>query len=136
MKRCAYLSLCAGVTMSGTPSGSTLVTSKPKKTNISSPYVRESKTVSRIHFVNSGFQVLDSGLSVSGTWIPDSNRLWDSGFLELYSHMRFQSPGFRIPIIKYFPDSGIWSPSHGANLSLRVAASYPRQRKNAFYFRA
>ena len=28
------------------------------------------------------FQVLDSDLC-SGTWIPDSNRYWDSGFLEL-----------------------------------------------------
>ena len=32
---------------------------------------------------------------VSGTWILDSNRNWDSGFLELYSG--FQSQGFRIP---------------------------------------
>ena len=31
---------------------------------------------------------------VSGTWILDSNRSWDSGFLEVYS--RFQSPGFQI----------------------------------------
>ena len=29
---------------------------------------------------------------ISGTWILDSNRLWDSGFLELFS--RFQSPRF------------------------------------------
>ena len=32
---------------------------------------------------------------VSGTWILDSNRKWDSGFLELYSG--FQRPGFSIP---------------------------------------
>ena len=37
-----------------------------------------------------GLQALDFSLR-SGTWILDSNRLWDSGFLELYS--RFQSPG-------------------------------------------
>ena len=42
---------------------------------------------------------------VSGTWILDSNPLWNSGFLELYSG--FQSPGFRIPQVKFsrFPDS-------------------------------
>ena len=31
---------------------------------------------------------------VSGTWILDYNRSWDSEFLEVYS--RFQSPGFQI----------------------------------------
>ena len=31
---------------------------------------------------------------VSGTWILDSNRSWDSGFLEV--HSRSQSPGFEI----------------------------------------
>ena len=45
---------------------------------------------------NSGFQAMDSGFFVSGTWISDSNREWiHSGFLELYSG--FHSPGFRIP---------------------------------------
>ena len=40
------------------------------------PHVRESKTVldSRFHSVDYVIQVLDSGFSVSGTWIPDSNR--------------------------------------------------------------
>ena len=32
--------------------------------------------------------------NVNGSWISDSNRKWDCGFLELYSV--FQSPGFRI----------------------------------------
>ena len=32
---------------------------------------------------------------ISGTWILDSNLLWDPGFLELFSGL--QSPGFRIP---------------------------------------
>ena len=27
---------------------------------------------------------MDSGFLVSGTWIPDSNRLRDSGFLKMY----------------------------------------------------
>ena len=38
-----------------------------------SPLVRESKTVlnCRFHAVNSGFQVLDFGFFVSGTWISD-----------------------------------------------------------------
>ena len=31
-----------------------------------------------------GFQVLDTGFLVSGTWIPDSNRLRDYGFREMY----------------------------------------------------
>ena len=30
-------------------------------------------------------QLLDSGSFVSGNWIPDSNRIWDFGFLELHS---------------------------------------------------
>ena len=34
-----------------------------------------------------------------GTWILDSNRWLDSGFLELYT--RFQSPGFQIPKAKF-----------------------------------
>ena len=58
--------------------------------------IRKSKTV-----LDSGFYDADSRLrysipvSDSGTWILDSNRQWDSGFLELYSG--FQRPGFRIP---------------------------------------
>jgi len=36
---------------------------------------------------------------VSGTWILDSNRLWDPGFLELFSGL--QSPEFRIPQGKF-----------------------------------
>ena len=42
---------------------------------------------------------------VSGTWILDSNRKWDSGFLELYSG--FQRAGFSIPQgkISQIPDS-------------------------------
>ena len=70
-----------------------------------SPHVRESQTIfnldSGFHAMDSGFQVLDSGwFFVSGTWIPDSDRKWNSGFLELYS-------GF---YIKIFPDSGIRIP--------------------------
>ena len=63
----------------------------------------QSKTVleSGLHAVDSGFQVLDSSLcQYSGTWIPDSNRWGDSGFLELYS--RFQSPRFQIPQAIFF----------------------------------
>ena len=63
--------------------------------------VRESKTVvdSGFHALDSGFQVPDSGFLVSGTWIPDSNRQWDS---------RFQSPGFAFPQAKIspIPESG------------------------------
>ena len=55
-----------------------------------------------------GFRILGTGfqyLSV-GTWILDSNRFWDSGFLELY----FQIPKPRIPdsTSKNFPDSITW----------------------------
>ena len=42
----------------------------------------------------SGFPIL-----VSGTWIPDSNRYRDSGFLELYSRY-YRKPGFQIPQAK------------------------------------
>ena len=46
------------------------------KVVLSSPHVRESKAIwdLRFHSVESGYQVLDSGCFVSGTWIPDSNR--------------------------------------------------------------
>ena len=55
-----------------------------------------------------GFRILGTGfqyLSV-GTWILDSNRFWDSGFLELY----FQIPKPRNPdsTSKNFPDSLTW----------------------------
>ena len=55
-----------------------------------------------------GFRILSTGFRffVSGTWIPDSNPLWDSGFLELYSG--FHKLKFR--------DSGI--PLHGARHSV------------------
>ena len=79
-----------------------------------SRHVRESKTVldSRFHTVDSGLQVLDSEFFVSGTLILDSNRLWDSGFLKLYSG--FQSPGFRILQLKKLLGYGIRTPLHGA----------------------
>ena len=50
-------------------------------------------------FLHSGFQVLDSGFLVSGTWTPDTNLLRDSGFLEL--NYGFQSPGFQIPRVTF-----------------------------------
>lgn len=42
-----------------------------------------------------GFQELDSRSFVSGNLIPESNRYWDSEFLEVDSGV--QSQGFRIP---------------------------------------
>ena len=65
-----------------------------------SPRARESMTVldCGFHAVDSGFQVLNSSLShwnffviffyyfisfVIGTWLLDSSRKWESGFLEL-----------------------------------------------------
>ena len=52
-----------------------------------------------------GFRILGNGFQifVNATWIPDSNRQRNSGFLELYS--RFQDPGFRIPIVSGILDS-------------------------------
>ena len=74
-----------------------------------------------------GFRIPFTGFQIflGGTWIPDSNCYWDSGFLHLYSG--FQGPGFRIPQAKIskipdtkcknFPDSGIRIPLHGAKFS-------------------
>ena len=61
-----------------------------------------------------GFQVLDSGIFVSGTWIPDSSRKWDSDSLRntldykaLDSGFHKQKfPGFQKP---ENPDSLQWS---------------------------
>ena len=62
------------------------------------------------------FQVL-----VTGTWIPDSSRYWDSGFFELYCG--FRSPGFRISKAQTFgfrvPEakiSGIYIPLNGVKI--------------------
>ena len=44
------------------------------------------------------FPELDTGFFIRGTWILDSNREWDSVFLELYSG--FQSQGFHFPQAK------------------------------------
>ena len=51
-------------------------------------HVRECKTVleSGFHAVDFQIPVLDSSsFFLIGTWISDSNCLWDSGFLELDS---------------------------------------------------
>ena len=47
----------------------------------------------------SGFWILGTGFRfiVGGIWIPDSNRQWDSGFLELYS--RFQRQLIQISLL-------------------------------------
>ena len=63
-----------------------------------SPHVKGTRPI-----LDSGFQIF-----VSGTWIEDSNRQWDSRFLELYSG--FQKP--RIPNsiskkISRVPESGL-----------------------------
>ena len=50
-----------------------------------------------VHAKDSGFRVLDSGILVGGTWIPDSNHQWGSRFQSLV--------GFQIPIISGIPDS-------------------------------
>ena len=60
------------------------------------------------------FYAVDSGFLVCGTWIPDSNRQWDSGFLELYSGFQSPDSGFLSKNLldselhkQKFPDSGI-----------------------------
>ena len=70
---------------------------------------RPSKTVFDSGFltVDFGFQELDNGFFVTGTWIPDSKRQLVSTFPGLYSG--FQSPGFWIPQAKIsrIPESGV-----------------------------
>ena len=50
-------------------------------------HVRKYKTVlvSGFHAVEFRIPVRDSSFFFIGTWISDSNRLWDCGFLELVS---------------------------------------------------
>ena len=52
--------------------------------------VRESGTIldSGFHAGESGFQVLDSGILVSGTWIPNSNKKWDLDSLRFWISKR------------------------------------------------
>ena len=83
---------------------------------------------------------VDFGFHVSATWILDSNREWDSEFLELYSGL--QSPGLRIPQAKIswipdfarktfskIPDSGFpYMGRHEGSTVSRVAK--PDQEKN------
>ena len=62
----------------------------------------------------SGLHVLDCGI-----WIPDSNRQWDSVFLEL-------NPGFPKPRVlesknNNFPDSGNWTPSLGVIITSKAS---------------
>ena len=59
-------------------------------------HVRDPRTVldSGFHAVNSRFQVLDSRLLISGTWIQDCNRWWLSRLLELYSGCQSPKSGF------------------------------------------
>ena len=65
--------------------------------HLQSPHVRGSKTLleSGFHAIEPVIQVLDCGFFVCGIWISDSNRWWDTGFLELY--YGFQRPEFWIP---------------------------------------
>ena len=70
-----------------------------KRTFKVSHNIRKSKTV-----LDSGFYAADSRLrysipvSDSGTWILDSNRQWDSGFLELNSGFIDRDLGFQKPL--------------------------------------
>ena len=81
---------------------------------------------SGFHSVDSGFQVLDLRFCLRGSCSPDSSRLRDSGFLELYSGFQnpgfpisqIKSPGLRIPQQK-FPGSGIQIPVCGATSRLK-----------------
>ena len=77
---------------------------------------RYSKTVldSLFHAWDSVLHVLDCGI-----WIPDSNRQWDSLFLEL-------NPGFPKPRVlesksNNFPDSGNWTPSLGVIITSKAS---------------
>ena len=78
--------------------------------------LRYSKTVldSLFHAWDSGLHLLDCGI-----WIPDSNRQWDSLFLEL-------NPGFPKPRVlesksNNFPDSGNWTPSLGVIITSKAS---------------
>ena len=52
--------------------------------------MRESGTIldSGFHAGESGFQVLDSEILVSGTWIPNSNKKWDLDSLRFWISKR------------------------------------------------
>ena len=76
------------------------------------------------HSIDYVFQVLD----FSGTWILDSNRLWDSRFFELYSG--FQNPGLRIPHTKipWIPESGFlksWASESESHSKVAPKAKFP-----------
>ena len=87
--------------------------------------VRESKTVvdSGFHALDSGFRIPGTGFRipvVSGTWIPDCNRSWDSGF---------QCPGFTFLPKKKFPrfrnpDSVTWGDARYVSLDRWLTGSW------------
>ena len=81
------------------------------------PHVREPKTV-----LDSGLYAMDSGFKVfvSGTWILDSNRHRDSGFLKRYS--KAEDSGS-----KNFPNSGICIPLHGVSFSRMVSGWFQEE---------
>ena len=69
------------------------------------PHVRESKTVldSRFHAVDSGFQVLETGLFISGTWIQShslnciqDSQAYDTPWLHIQTFPGFRNPDFLV----------------------------------------
>ena len=72
--------------------------------------------------------IVDSGCWIpvffSGTWILDSMPQWDFGVLQLYSG--FQSPGFRLPRAKFFPDFAFYK----QRISQILESGYPQMGRS------
>ena len=92
--------------------------------------IRESKTVlySGFHTVDSRFQVLNSGMFVSGTWIPDSNRLWDPDSSSCIPDSKAEYSWFYLQEFPVFRN-----PLHGTRGSTLVTSGFHPNNFNAYF---
>ena len=62
---------------------------------------------------------------VSGTWILDSNRNWDSGFLVLFSWVTDHSPSFRACVFSLHHVQTVKTMNHNNNADFTDGVCHP-----------
>ena len=78
--------------------------------------------------MDSRFQVLNSGMFVNGTWIPDSNRLWDPDSSSCIPDSKAEYSGFYLQEFPVFRN-----PLHGTRESTLVTSGFPPNNFNAYF---